>query len=151
MRQSVHLGLVGAAVVYLAFFSSPVPSVVKTVLYTSLGKFVVLGGIAYLALYQSMPLALLATVFYTKAVHSTYHEGFTADADKCKDRSKLSADEKKDCAKWDATKDMEKTVKEEDPSRTASKGGVPSHKGSSAGAVAHGGEKTEHYENFATF
>ena len=151
MRQNVHLGLVGVAVVYLAFFSWPVPKVVKDVLHTSIGKFVVLGGIAYLAMYQSPTLAILATIFYTKSVHSAYHEGFTADADKCKDRSKLSAEEKKDCAKWDAVKDSHKTVVDTDPTRTASSGGVSSHKGSSAGAVAHGGEKTEHYENFATF
>jgi|688.fasta_scaffold00940_51 hypothetical protein len=151
MRQSVHLGLIGLAVVYLAFFSSPVPKVVKDILYTGLGRFVALGGIVYLTMYQSVPLALLAVVFYVKAVHSTYHEGFTADSDKCKDMSKLSMDEKKECAKWEATKDMAKTVKEEDPSRTSSKGGVPSHKGSSDGAVPSGAEKTEHYENFASF
>ena len=149
MRHNVHLGLVGVAIVYLAFFSSPVPKVVKDILYTGLGRFVALGGISYLAMYQSFPLALLAVVFYVKSVHSTYHEGFTADSDKCKDMSKLSLDEKKECAKWEATKDSAKTV--QDPSRESSKGGVPSHKGSSDGAVPSGGEKTEHYENFASF
>jgi hypothetical protein len=149
MRQSVHLGLLGAAVVYLAFFSSPVPKVIKDILYTGLGRFVALGGLVYLAMYQSVPLALLAVIFYVKAVHSTYHEGFTADSDKCKDMSKLSMDEKKECAKWEATKDMAKTVA--DPSREGSKGGVPSHKGSSDGAVPSGAEKTERYENFAGF
>ena len=148
MRQSLRMFLIGALIVYLSFFSWPVPKLVRD---TGVGKLVALSGISYLAINQYPALAILCAIFYSKSIHATYHEGFTADADKCKDRSKLSTDEKKDCAKWDATKDMEKTVKEEDPSRTASKGGVPSHKGSSAGAVAHGGEKTEHYENFATF
>lgn len=145
MRQSVQLGLVGAAVVYLAFFSWPVPSMVKDVLHTDVGKFVVLGGIAYLAMYQSVTLAILATVFYVKSVHSAYHEGFTAGGDTCKDRSKLSGPDKKACAVWDATKSPTS-----DPTRAASGGGVPSSKGSSAGATGHS-SGTEHYENFASF
>lgn len=135
MRQSIQLALVGAAVVHLSFFSWPVPRVVKDVLHTGVGKLVFLSGISYLALYQSPTLAILAAIFYVKSVHSLYHEGFTADSDTCKDRSKLSDEEKKDCAKWDA--------------RPTS--AQPSTPGSSSGATPSSSPKTEHYENFATF
>jgi hypothetical protein len=151
MRQSVELFLIGALIVHLAFFSWPVPKLVRDVLHTGVGKLVVLSGISYLALYQSPALAILGAIFYSKSVHAAYHEGFTADADKCKDRSKLSMEEKKECAKWEATKDSHKTVEEHDPSRKAASGDVSSHKGSSAGAKAHESGKTEHYENFAPF
>lgn len=127
---------------YLAFFSWPVPSVVKDVLHTGVGKLVVLGGVAYLSMYQSVTLAILAAVFYVKTLHSVHHEGFTADGDTCKDRSKLEGSDKKACAVWDATKS--------DPARDSSSGGVPSSKGSSAGATGQS-TGTEHYENFAAF
>jgi hypothetical protein len=143
--------LIGALIVHLAFFSWPVPKLVRDVLQTGVGKLVVLSLISYLAINQYPALAILGAIFYSKSVHAAYHEGFTADADKCKDRSKLSMEEKKECAKWEATKDSEKTVEDPDPSRKAASGDVPSHKGSSDGAKAHDSGKTENYENFAPF
>jgi len=143
--------LIGAFIVYLSFFSWPVPKLVRDVLHTGVGKLVALSGISYLAINQYPALAILSAIFYSKSVHAAYHEGFTADSDKCKDRSKLSMEEKKECAKWEATKDSQKTVEEHDPSRKAASGDVASHKGSSDGAKAHESAKTEHYENFAPF
>lgn len=135
MRQSLHLALIGASVVYLSFFAWPIPGVVKDVLHTGVGKLVVLSGISYLALYQSPALAVLAAIFYVKSVHASYHEGFTASGDTCKDRTKLSDDDKKACAAWDA--------------RPTS--AQPSTPGSSSGATPSSPPHTEHYENFATF
>lgn len=150
MRQSIRMFLIGALIVHLAFFSWPVPKIVQDVLHTGVGKLVVLSAISYLAINQYPALAILGAIFYSKSVHAAYHEGFTADSDKCKDRSKLSMEEKKECAKWEATKDM-KTVEDPDPSRKAASGDVSSHMGSSAGAKAHESSKTENYENFAPF
>ena len=95
MRFTVQLGLVGAFVVYLAFFAWPVPSIVKDVLRTGVGRFVVLGGISWLAIYHSTALAILGAIFYVKSVHSAYHEAMT-DSPKKKDKKKDEKKEEKD-------------------------------------------------------
>lgn len=94
MRFTVQLALVGAFVVYLAFFAWPVPSIVKDVLRTGVGRFVVLGGISWLAIYHSTALAILGAIMYVKSVHSAYHEAMT-DSPK-KDKKKDDKDKKKD-------------------------------------------------------
>lgn len=130
MRAQTELALCGAAAVFLAFFSWPVPKVVKDLYLTGVGRLVVLGAIVYLAKFQSVPLAILLAIYYTKAVRAAYHEGFEAD-------------------KKDETKKDEK--KEVDPSRMSSSSGLPANKGSSASAKAAESGKTEHYQNFMPF
>jgi len=97
MRFTVQLALVGAFVVYLAFFAWPVPSIVKDVLRTGVGRFIVLGGISWLAIYHSTALAILGAIFYVKSVHSAYHEGLKMpekdDKDKKKDKKKDKEDD----------------------------------------------------------
>lgn len=97
MRFTVQLALVGAFVVYLAFFAWPVPSIVKDVLRTGVGRFVVLGGISWLAIYHSTALAILGAVFYVKSVHSAYHEGLKMpDKNDKKDKKDDKEHDKKD-------------------------------------------------------
>ena len=94
MRFTVQLALVGAFVVYLAFFAWPVPSIVKDILRTGVGRFVVLGGISWLAIYHSTALAILGAILYVKSVHSAYHEGLKNPEKK--DKKKDEKDKKKE-------------------------------------------------------
>jgi hypothetical protein len=130
MRAQTELALCGAAAVFLAFFSWPVPKVVKDLYQTGVGRLVVLGAIVYLAKFQSVPLAILLAIYYVKACRAAYSEGFEAE-------------EKKE--------DKKEEKKEVDPSRTSSSSGLPASKGSSAGAKAVESGKTEHYQNFMPF
>lgn len=132
MRAQTELALCGAAAVFLAFFSWPVPKVVKDLYQTGVGRFVVLGAIIYLAKFQSVPLAILLAIYYVKACRAAYSEGFEAEEKK---------EEKKEEPKKEAV----------DPSRTSSSSGLPASKGSSAGAKAVESGKTEHYQNFMPF
>lgn len=130
MRGQTELAVLGVAAVFLAFFSWPVPKLVKDLYLTGVGRLAVLGAIIYLAKYQSVPLAILLAIYYTKAVRAAYHEGFEGEEKK---------DEKKD------------EKKETDPSRTASSGALPASKGSAAGAKGAEAPGTEHFLNFASF
>lgn len=130
MRAQTELAVLGVAAVFLAFFSWPVPKVVKDLYHTGVGRFLVLGAIVYLAKYQSVPLAILLAIYYTKACHAAFTEGFEAD------KKEEKKDEKKEVV---------------DPSRTSSSSGLPASKGSSAGAKASEPAKTEHYQNFMPF
>lgn len=131
MRPQTELALCGAAAVFLAFFSWPVPKVVKDLYHTGVGRFVVLGAIVYLAKYQSVPLAILLAIYYVKACSAAYSEGFEAE----------KKEEKKEPKKEDVV----------DPSRASSSSGLPASKGSSDGAKASEPAKTEHYQNFMPF
>ena len=131
MRSQVELALCGVAAVFLAFFSWPIPKMVKDLYMTGVGRLAVLGAIVYLAKFQSVPLAILLAVYYTKACRAAYTEGFEAD--------KKKEEPKKD------------DKKEVDPSRTASSGALPASKGSSAGAKGAEAPGTEHFLNFAPF
>ena len=131
MRAQTELAVLGVAAVFLAFFSWPVPKVVKDLYHTGVGRLVVLGAIIYLAKFQSVPLAILLAIYYTKAVRAAYHEGFEGEEKK--------KEEKKD------------EKKETDPSRASSSGALPASKGSSAGAKGATAPGTEHFLNFAPF
>ena len=130
MRAQTELAVCGAAAVFLAFFSWPVPKVVKDLYQTGVGRFVVLGAIIYLAKFQSVPLAILRAMYYGKGCRAAYSEG-------------VEAEEKKD--------EKKEEKKEVDPSRASSSSGLPASKGSSAGAKAVESGKTEHYQNFMPF
>lgn len=128
MRAQTELAVLGGAAVFLAFFSWPIPKLVKDLYMTGVGRLVVLGAIIYLAKYQSVPLAILLAIYYVKACRAAYTEGFEGE-------------EKKG----------EKKEKETDPSRLTSSGSMPASKGSAAGASASTSAKTEHFLNFAPF
>lgn len=134
MRINTELGILGAAVVYLSFFSWPIPKVIRDVLQTGIGRFVALAGVVYLAKYQSVALAILAAIFYSKAVRAAYHENFEVKEEK-KDEKK-----KEEPKKGGAT-----------PPPPAVAGNVPASPGSSASAIPSMPPKTEHYQNFAPF
>jgi hypothetical protein len=95
MRFTVQLALVGAFVVYLAFFAWPVPGIVKDILRTGVGRFIVLGGISWLAIYHSTALAILGAILYVKSVHSAYHEGLKNPEKKDKKEKKEKKDDDK--------------------------------------------------------
>ena len=130
MRAQTELAVLGVATVFLAFFSWPVPKVVKDLYQTGVGRLVVLGAIVYLAKYQSVPLAILLAIYYVKACRAAYSEGFEAEETK---------EEKKE------------EKKETDPSRMSSSSGLPASKGSSAGAKGTTPAVTENYQNFMPF
>lgn len=131
MRAQTELAVVGVAAVFLAFFSWPVPKMVKDLYQTGVGRLVVLGAIVYLAKFQSVPLAILLALYYVKACNAAYTEGFEAE-------------EKKD----DKKEEKKEPV---DPSRTSSSSGLPASKGSSAGAKGTTPAVTENYQNFMPF
>ena len=131
MQTKVEMALIGTAVVYLSFFSWPVPKFVKDVCHTGLGRLVLLSAVAYLAKYQSVPLALILSLYYAMAVRAAYTEAFESG----------NKDDKKDHVKTHPA----------DPSRASDSGNKSAHKGSSAGAKASESGKTEHYQNFASF
>lgn len=138
MRQQTELALCGAAAVGLAFFSWPVPEVVKDVYRTGVGRLVVLLAIVYLAKFQSVPLAILLSIYYAKAARAAYHEAFeSGDGEKKKEDC--------DCSK------CEKKEEEKNPARTSSSGNTAASSGSSAGASPSSSSTTERYENFGTF
>ena len=130
MRTQVEMAVLGVAAVFLAFFSWPVPKMVKELYQTGVGRLAVLGAIIYLAKFQSVPLAILLAIYYTKAVRAAYHEGFEGEEKK---------EEKKD------------EKKESDPTRMASSGAHPASKGTSASAKGVESPGTEHYQNFMPF
>jgi len=131
MRAQTELAVLGVAAVFLAFFSWPVPKMVKDLYMTGVGRLVVLGAIIYLAKFQSVPLAILLAIYYVKACRAAYTEGFEGGEEK--------KDEKKE------------EKKETDPSRTASSGALPASKGTSAGAKGTTAAGTENFLNFAPF
>lgn len=133
MRATTELAICAAAAVYIAFFSWPVPKMIRDIYHTGLGRFVVLASIIYLAKYQSIPLAILLSIYYTKAARAAYHETFESGDSKKKEEKE------------------EKKEEERDPTRKTASGSTPAHKGSSSGAVPKEDSKTEHYQNFATF
>lgn len=136
MRQQTELAVCGAAAVGLAFFSWPVPEMVKDVYRTGVGRLVVLLAVIYLAKFQSVPLAILLSIYYVKAARAAYHEDFESG-----DGEKKKKDKKEE-------KEEEKEV---DPSRTSSSGKTAASSGSSAGASARDSGTTENYQNFASF
>lgn len=129
MRRNVELALIGLSVVYLSFFSWPVPRVIKDILHTGVGRLVGLLGVAYLAKEQSVALAILAAIFYVKSSYAAYHENFEVG----------KKDEKKPEAKKDASPPP------------ATSGNVPASSGSSASAQPASPPATEHFGNFAAF
>jgi hypothetical protein len=132
MRANTELIAIGAACVFLAFFSWPVPRLVKDIYQTGVGRLVVLGAIAYLAKFQSIPLAILLAIYYVKACRAAYQEGMENKEDE--------KEEKK-----------EKSKEDEDPSRKASSGNASAHKGSDSGATGVTSSKTENFQNFMPF
>lgn len=134
MRANVELAILGAAVVYIAFFSWPVPSIVKDIYHSGVGRAVVLGSIVYLAKFQSIPLAILLSIYYCKACSEAYREAFEVP--------KPPKEEKKE--KKDDEKDK--------PPPPAVPGNVttaPPSGGATASPSTSG--TTEHYMNFSTF
>ena len=130
MRAQTELAVLGVAAVFLAFFSWPVPKIVKDLYQTGVGRLVVLGAIIYLAKFQSVALAILLAIYYVKACRAAYSEGFEAE-------------EKKE--------DKKEEKEAVDPSRTSSSSGLPASKGSSAGAKGTTPAVTENYQNFMPF
>lgn len=133
MRANVELAIIGAAIVYLAFFSWPVPSVVKDLYHSGVGRAVVLGSIVYLAKYQSIPIAILLAIYYGKACSAAYREAF-------------------EVPKEDKKKEEKKKEGEHKPPPPAVPGNVttaPPSGGATASPSSSG--TTEHYMNFSTF
>ena len=128
MRTNTELAAIGIAAVYLAFFSWPVPRIIKDIFHTGVGRFLGLIGVAYLAKQQSAALAIIAAIFYVKSTYAAYHENF---------------DTKKDEKKPEAKKDSALPP--------ATSGNVPAASGSTAHAQPASSGATEHFEAFSGF
>ena len=129
MRTNTELAAIGIAAVYLAFFSWPVPRIVKDIFHTGVGRFLGLLGVAYLAKQQSAALAIIAAILYLKSTHAAYNENF----DNKKDEKKAEPP-KKDSALPPAIS-----------------GNVPASTGSSAAAQPASSGVTENFEPFSGF
>lgn len=137
MRYEVYT--LAAVAIVLAFFSWPVPRVVKDILHSGVGRLAALAGIAYVAKYQSCPVAVLLAIYYVKATNAAYHEGMENKAETEEEKKKREEEEKK--------KKAEETV----AALTASSGNVATSSGSSASATGTTSAATEGYQNFASF
>lgn len=69
MRLSVpEMVIVGLLIVYLAFFSNPAPSFIKSVLDNPVGKVVALLGVVYVTVYQSLIVGVFMAVAFIMSV-----------------------------------------------------------------------------------
>lgn len=126
MRANVELGILGVSAVYLAFFSWPIPKVVKDIYQTGIGRFVVLLAIAWLAKTQSIPIAILLAIAYVKFSYAAYHEGMANNEEETEEERKKREEEEA----------KKKKAAEANPPPAVS-GNTAASSGSSAGATAH--------------
>ena len=129
MRTNTELAAIGIAAVYLAFFSWPVPRIIKDIFYTGVGRFLALLGVAYLAKQQSAALAIIAAILYVNFAAAAYNENF---------------DNKKDEKKPEPPK-------KDSALPPAISGNIPSASGSSAAAQPASSGVTENFEAFSGF
>jgi hypothetical protein len=64
----IEMILVGLLIVYLAFFSNPPPSFIKSILDNPVGKVVALLGVVYVTVYQSLIVGVFMAVAFIMSV-----------------------------------------------------------------------------------
>jgi len=69
--SSVELGSVALLIVYVAFFTHPPPSIIKSILSSPIGNGVVLMGLLYVATYYSQIIGLFLGIAYVMSSTST--------------------------------------------------------------------------------
>jgi hypothetical protein len=131
MRANVELGILGASAVYLAFFSWPVPKVIKDIYQTGIGRLVVLLTIAWLAKTQSIPIAILLAIAYVRFSYAAYHEGLEN-----KETTETEEEKKKREEEEKKKKAAEAAATAVNPPPAVS-GNTAASSGSSAGATAN--------------
>ena len=91
MRLSdVELVLVALTIIYIAFFTRPVPQFIESIFESPVGHALALGSIFYVAVYESLIVAVFLGLAY---VMTNAHVTEYMDNDKKKDEKKKTSDE----------------------------------------------------------